>query len=108
MSTPESNVLDAVCEYLHKQGHFFFRVNNVGVYDTVKGIHRTPPKWAMKGVSDVILVWKGKTYFIEIKSPVGKLSPDQIAFQAHVEDNDVDYFVVRSIDEIMRLFPNRA
>ena len=106
--TPESSVMDAVCEYLHMMGYFFFRVNNVGVYDPVKKIHRKLPKWAIKGVSDLIVVWRGQTFFIELKAPKGKLSPDQEAFQASVENNDGDYHVVRSVEDIQQLFPRRA
>lgn len=106
--TPESAALDAVCEYLHRQGYFFFRVNNVGIFDPTKKIHRKSPKWCIKGVSDVMVVWKSQTFFIEVKSDTGKLSPDQKAFEAMVEENGCAYHVVRGVEDIQRLFPHRA
>ena len=107
-NTPEGQVTEVVCEYLHLQGYYFFRVNNVGVFDPTKGVHRSLPKWAVKGVSDLIVVHGGKTYFIELKSATGKLSPDQELFQAMIENNDCDYFVVRSLEDIQRIFPRHA
>ena len=108
MSTPESEALNAVCEYLHMQGYFFFRVNNVGIFDPTKNIHRKMPKWCVKGISDVMVIHRGKTYYIEVKSATGKLSPDQEAFQAMVEENDGDYYIARGVEDIQRIFPHRA
>ena len=107
-STPEGLALNAVCEYLHMQGYSFFRVNNGGVYDPTKDIMRRPAKWTVKGVSDLIVIWKGQTFFIEVKSSVGKLSADQEAFCAMIEDNGCDYHVVRGVEDIQRIFPRHA
>lgn len=108
MSTPEGNVLNAVCEYLHLRGYFFFRLNNVGVFDPVKKVHRSLPKWSIRGVPDLLIVWKGQVFFIEVKAPKGIQSPEQKAFEAMIEENDCDYHLVRSVDDIANLFPKRA
>ena len=104
----EKDVMNACCEYLHYQKYFFFRVNNVGVFDSAKGVHRTPTKWSMKGVSDIIVLWRGQMYFIEFKSTIGKQSPEQEAFEAMAEDNGGTYHIVRSANDIELIFPNHA
>lgn len=107
-SASESQILDAVCEYLHMMGYFFFRVNNTGLYDPTKKTMRKLSKWSMKGVSDLMVVFNGTVYFIEVKSASGRQSPDQQAFQAMVESNDCDYFIVRSVDDIASIFRKRV
>jgi penicillin-binding protein-related factor A (putative recombinase) len=67
----------------------------------------------MHGVSDLIIVHKGKVYFVEIKAPVeykqsektgkkiiakagGKQSPEQIKFQQEVEKEGLPYILIDS------------
>lgn len=99
--TPEGNVLNAVCEYLEYKRHTFWRTNTHGVYDTVKKTFRTMPKYALKGVSDLILLKDGKAIFIEVKAPKGVLSEHQKDFGAIVTNAGAEYIVVRSIDDII-------
>jgi len=54
-----------------------------------------------KGCSDLIVVLKGKVLFIEMKTPKGKQSPEQIDFQRSVEAMGYEYYVVRSLDEFI-------
>ena len=37
--------------------------------------------------------------FIEVKTPIGKQSPKQIQFEAHVLSLNLQYYIVRSLDE---------
>lgn len=54
-----------------------------------------------KGVSDIIALYRGTAIFIEIKTPIGKLSPDQMQFLQNVNHNGGLGVVVRSINDIM-------
>lgn len=48
---------------------YFWRNNNVGVFDKAKNIYRKPSsQFAPKGVSDILGVHKGKFVAIEVKS----------------------------------------
>ena len=38
--TPETPILRAVCEYLEAEGYYFFRINNIPVYDPRKKCFR--------------------------------------------------------------------
>jgi hypothetical protein len=55
-----------------------------------------------KGVADLFLPYpmNGKYgLFIETKTPIGTLSPDQLAFKVYVELRGYAFAVVRSVDE---------
>jgi len=51
------------------------------------------------GVSDLVLIYDGKTYFIEIKTKNGKQSAEQIQFQKDVENQGLDYVILRNLDD---------
>lgn len=101
--TPEGLALDSICEYLNLRKYFFFRINNIGVYDPSKQIHRALPKWAMKGVADIFVLHKGGALFVEVKSQVGRQSPEQRNFEALVLENGGRYIVARSIDDLREI-----
>lgn len=102
MSTPESLALEAVYEYLQLRGYYVFRVNNGATYDPVKKIYRRPPKYFVHGVSDLIALKNGKCLFIEVKSKTGKQRPDQEIFQADVEAQGFDYYLVRNAEDCQK------
>jgi hypothetical protein len=51
-----------------------------------------------------ILADRSQVRFVECKSKNGKLSPDQQAFIAHAKKNGHVVYVVRSLDEFVKLF----
>jgi len=53
----------------------------------------------MVGVSDLIVVVKEKTIFIEVKTATGKQSPKQIEFEDTIKNLYLNYYVVRSLDQ---------
>lgn len=55
----------------------------------------------LSGVSDLIMVHRGLTYFIEVKTPDGRQSPTQKSFQMHVNSSlsTNHYIVIRSLDQ---------
>lgn len=106
--TPEDIVLDAACEYLAYKKYFFFRINNAPVYDANldrktngRTKFRKPPKYSVKGVSDLMVVHKSRCYFIEIKAPKGVQSEDQKKFEKNVTDQNVAYLLVRSVQDLV-------
>ena len=58
------------------------------------------------GVSDLILLYQGKVYFLEIKTEKGKQSPEQKQFQKDVEKQGFIYLILRSLDDAERLVDN--
>ena len=53
----------------------------------------------LSGVSDIIVILKGKVLFIEVKNAKGKQSPNQIKFQKQVENLGFSYYLVRTLEE---------
>jgi len=96
MSTPESDVIDEIGEYLTLKRHFFYRSHNNAVYDTAKKVMRRMPKFSKYGVADFTLVFKGTPYYIEAKSEKGVQSERQKKFQAECEAAGSIYILARS------------
>lgn len=99
----ENVVLKAICEYLAIKKYFFWRQNTTPIFDSTKKIFRKMPQYSLRGVADIIMIFKGKTYFIEIKSPIGVLSKEQKEFQKKVEKEGCVYICARSVDDIVKV-----
>ena len=98
----EADVLRAVLDYLTVRKVFHFRINNTGIYDPKKGVFRKPGN-IMAGVSDIICLKDSKMICLEIKSPDGILSPNQIIFSQKISWNGGLYFTVRSVDDVIKI-----
>ena len=105
-NTPEGQVLQAVCEYLEAERYWFFRINNIPVYDPRKKCFHKMPKYSVKGVSDILLLHKGQSIFIEVKVPKTATtkktyqSKEQKEFMKNVIKNGCVYLVARSVEDI--------
>lgn len=75
--------------------------NNVGKFYTSTGY---PIAVGVPGMADLTLLAKGgKTIFIEVKTPTGKLSEQQKRFKEAVERLGFEYIVMRSKEEAVNL-----
>jgi hypothetical protein len=60
----------------------------------------------MAGVADIIAVLDGgKACFIEVKTPRGRQSPDQILFQRRIERLGGVYILARSVEDVQQVIP---
>ena len=84
--TPEGQIQKEVKQYLQWTGWFVFKN------------HQTLGSY--KGISDLTAMKKGRTLWIEIKRPKGKLSQHQENFKDHVEKCGGEYLVIHSLEEI--------
>ena len=108
MSTPEGKIQLAICKHLRKQGVFFWRSNNQPTYDpkmnSGRGGYRSQGEYAISGVPDIIAISKdGQFIGLEVKTPKGKQSTEQIFFQKRCERIGAQYHVVRSVDDVDNL-----
>ncbi len=55
------------------------------------------------GRSDLVLYVYGGAYHIEVKTPKGRQSDAQKDWQKLVEENGYGYYIIRSLDEFMKL-----
>jgi len=57
----------------------------------------------MPGVSDLIFLYGCKAHLIELKTPTGSQSDEQIAWEQKVYEQGVDYYVINSIAKFKNL-----
>lgn len=84
------------CLPVHKPRALMFHVPN-------ENQHRLKNIGVVSGVSDLVMIYKGELYFVEVKTPDGVQSPKQKQFEQHVNDCHYTYVIVRSLDEFKRL-----
>ena len=53
----------------------------------------------LKGASDLIMVVPNKVFWIEMKTPAGRQSPDQRNFELSVNQLGFNYLLFRSLEE---------
>ena len=104
----EKDIQNAVCEYLERRGHFFYRQNNTPIFQKTgasSGFFRAMPKWSLKGIPDIIVIGKECGTFIglEIKRPSGKQSPEQKLFQQRCIQNGAEYYIIRKVDDLIEI-----
>lgn len=103
MATPEGEIVRAICDYLALKKHFFWRNNNTPIFDPTRKTFRAMPKYTMKGLPDIIAIKAGTFYGIEVKTPVGRLSPEQHQFGRDLILAGGQYVVARSIEDVQRV-----
>ena len=103
----EKQIESAILDYLNLKRHCFaFKVNTTGVYDPTKKVFRTNKgKHLHNGTSDIIGVYKGRFFAIEVKRPKtttqSKTYPTkaQKAFLEKVSACGGRGYVARSVDD---------
>lgn len=77
----EKIIENQILQYLSLVGVFAFKINSTGVYDPIKKVFRkSMNRHHIKGVSDILACIDGRFVAIEVKTPKGRLSPDQDKF----------------------------
>ena len=56
------------------------------------------------GFPDLLVIFAGRVIGIEVKSEKGRQSEAQKGVQKSFEDNQSEYYVARSIDDVARIF----
>ena len=79
-----------------------YRVNNVGVWDKEKQLHRKGN--TEKGLPDVTMIYNGRYVGIEVKAGKDRLSDDQKKRKFEIERAGGIYFECRSTDDFLRFF----
>lgn len=103
LKATENDILNTICEYLTLYKYFFWRNNNVAIYDKSRGVFRKMPKYAMKGVPDILLVVDGACWGFEIKTEKNKQNESQKIFEQDFRKAGGKYYVIRSIDDLIKI-----
>tara|TARA_R110000787_G_scaffold151830_1_gene265532 strand:+ start:326 stop:664 length:339 start_codon:yes stop_codon:yes gene_type:complete len=83
--------------HLDKRG-LLFSVPNGG-YRNAREAKKMKDTGLFAGVSDLLLMYAGKTYCIEMKTPTGSQSKSQIYWEGLVKREGFSYYVCRSLEE---------
>ena len=97
----EAQVQAACLDYLAMKGYFFFRLNNMPIFNKAENTFRRLPKYTPKGLPDTIEIKEGHFIGLEFKRKGTKLSPEQIkcaqgilhAGGSHHTDGTVEQFL---------------
>lgn len=98
----EQSIQDAVMVSLSQAGHRVYRSNagTARAIDSERRIKLMPP-----GFPD-LFGWRagdGKFFAIEMKTPTGRLRPDQVKFKKFIETQPILYGVARSVEDAMKI-----
>jgi hypothetical protein len=101
----ETEIVNNICEYLTLKKYFFFRMNNIPVFNKERGCFRKFPKWCVKGVPDIFVLKTDKTIGLEVKSLTGTWGEEQKMFKAFFDSRlaNREYHVVRSVEDVMKV-----
>ena len=99
----EKDIQREICDWLHGQGTFFWRSNNVPIFEHGgKGgaRFRAMPKYAVRGLPDIMCLCNGRFIGLEVKVPdYWKRTDEQIAVKDLFINNGGYYTIVTSLEE---------
>lgn len=100
--TPEGIIKNAILSWLSSHPDIFaFPIDSTGIYDPVKKIFRKKHSiYHIKGVSDILGIYKGRPLAIEVKSKTGRLSDEQKYFLRRFEAAGGIAIVARSVQDV--------
>lgn len=102
----EKDIQNEICEYLKNNAFFFWRSNNLPVFsrnNAGKMAFRAMGKYTLKGIPDIIVIYKGKFIGIEVKRVGAPLREDQIKFKVNTIVHGGIYIMATSVEQVRRL-----
>lgn len=79
----------------------FWKNQSVGIYDPTRKTFRSRSRYQIKGVSDILGIWRGRMVCIEVKSAKGRLSPEQASFLEEMRNLGALSLVARSVSDVL-------
>lgn len=106
---PEKQIENQILSYLKIMGAFVWKNDSVGIWDPKKRIFRKKQSiHHLKGVADILGVYKGKPLAIEVKSKTGRASKDQLLFLEAFKKHGGIAGVARSIDDVTKILSTQS
>ena len=102
----EKDIQREICDWLHSENYFFWRQNNIPVFqrDTRGSRFRAMPKYALRGLPDIMCLCNGRFIGLEVKVPdYWKFTDDQKAVQEKIEANGGAYNLVTSLEQVQAI-----
>lgn len=102
LKVKEQDILNQIMDYLARKKVVHAHVRNTGAIFIRDGKTRFGrPKFHQKGVPDVLGCHNGKPIAIEVKSAVGKVSPEQLEWLRRWEDAGGYFIVSRNVQHVV-------
>ena len=110
----ESKIQQNICTFLsliaYQTGIVYFSVPNEGIMSVLiafkvpkvtcfKIVNHFKKMGLLPGTSDIIIIYRGMAYCLEVKKPGEKQSKDQILFMRNVIASGGRYEIVYSLDD---------
>ena len=99
MKILERDIQKTIIDFCGYKKIFCFKINNGGI----KKLNGSYIPAQTLGLPDLVIHFDGMAIYLEIKTPTGKLSEHQIAFQEQCEKDKVQYYVIRSLEDLTRI-----
>ncbi len=93
-----TELTNKVIDYVYRQGGYAWRASSVGVFDPKRAMFRTSAK---KGVSDILICYRGYLIAVEVKIGKDRLSPEQEGFLKNIEYAGGGAFVATDFDSFL-------
>lgn len=104
MANSEQDIQSLIIDLLRHYGIFCWRNNSQGTFDPSTKKFRQMTGRAIKGVSDIIgVIPGGRALFIEVKTKIGKVSPEQSKFLYDANNKGALTRVMRSVQDALLL-----
>lgn len=98
---PEAIIQNQIMSYLKFKGIFAWQNKSTGTFDPTSKRFRKPGLWFMRGTSDILgILDGGKLLAIEVKTPKGKLTPEQKLFLREIRLRGGISLVARSVADV--------
>jgi len=96
----EKHIVLQICAYLKSKGLFFWVQPVTGYYDpSKKRFRKHVNPYVKNGVSDILIIHKGRLTCFEVKTAIGRQSEAQKLFERQACDAGARYYLVRSLDD---------
>lgn len=99
----EKEIQLAICDYLAYKRYFFGRMNTQPIFDKDRGSYRAMPKYSVSGFPDIWVLHGGTFIGLEVKRPGTYQSDVQREFERNTINTGCQYWVVRSLDDVIRI-----
>lgn len=100
----ESKIQAEIVQFLQSKGLFFFSIPNEAAGKNYKIMPILKSMGLRSGVADlVVMLQGGNPLFLEVKSPKGKQSENQIFFEKKCIELGYKYRIARSINDVEKM-----
>lgn len=104
MKQDEKQIENHILSWLKMHEIFAFKVKSVGTFDPIRKKFRSPSPWYRKGCPDILCCYRRRFIGLEVKTKKGRMSPHQKSFHEDLIKAGGVAYVVRSVDEVARVF----